>query len=71
VQIRKHYPVLPKRWGIEELFMCFYFLKTPGVNLDATSSHFHVHRQTFMKKLEISLEIIDSVLPPVRSLNSE
>lgn len=45
--------------------MSLYFLKTPGVNLDSTCSRFHVHKQTMMKKLEITLNIIDDVLPPV------
>ena len=46
--------------------MSLYFLKTPGVNLDSTSSRFHVHKQTMMKKLEMTLDILDDVLPPVR-----
>lgn len=64
-KIRSSFPILPKRWGIEELFMSLYFLKTPGVNLESTASRFHVHKQTLMKKLKITLEIIDSVLPSV------
>ena len=67
-KIRLHFPVLPKRWGLDELLMSLYFLKTTGVNLDSTCSCFHVHKQTMMKKLEITLMIINDVLPPVFSL---
>lgn len=63
--IRNHYPVLPKRWGFEELLLSLYFLKTPGMNFESTASRFHVHKQTMMKKLELTLEIINNVLPPV------
>jgi hypothetical protein len=60
-----HHPVLPKRWGIEELFMALYFIKNHGVNIAATASRFGVHPQTFFKKLEISLTLIDGALPQV------
>lgn len=64
-QIRQQHPVLPKRWGVEELFMALFFFKNHSVNIDTTASRFGVHPQTFFKKLEISIDLICDVLPPV------
>ena len=64
-RIRYLHPVLPKRWGIEELFIALYFFKNHSVNIETTASRFGVHPQTFFKKLEISLDLICDVLPPV------
>lgn len=64
-KIQNHYPVLPNRWGLEELFMALYFFKNHGVNIATTSSRFGVHPQTFFKKLKITLAIINDVLPSV------
>jgi hypothetical protein len=64
-KIRLLHPVLPNRWGLEELFMALYFFKNHSVNIVTTASRFGVHPQTFFKKLEISLHLINGSLPPV------
>ncbi len=38
------------------------------MNFEATASWFHIHKQTMLKKLELTLEIINNVLPPVIKL---
>ena len=60
-----HYPQLPRGWGLEELFLTLFFLKSPGRNLETTASQFHIHSQTMMKWIDITLTMICSVLPEV------
>ena len=59
-------PYFAKEMGIEELFLTLYFLKSPSRNLATTASCFHVHPQTLMKWVDITLSIIIDVLPEVK-----
>ena len=63
--ILQHYPHLPRGWGLEELFLTLFFLKSPGRNLETTASRFHIHPQTMMKWVYLTLTMICSVLPEV------
>ena len=63
--ILQYYPHLPREWGLEELFLTLYFLKSPGRNFETIASHFHIHPQTMVKWVDLTLTIIIGVLPEV------
>jgi hypothetical protein len=63
--IRSYVPKLPNPWGAIELLQSLYFLKSPGFSWSTSSSRFKICEKTFKKHLEITLYLLDYVLPEV------
>ena len=57
---------LAKNMTCFDLLMTLSFVKNPGENLQVTASRFKIDEQTMLKKVAVSLLVIDATLPEVR-----
>ena len=57
---------LPHSWGIDEFFMCLFFLQHPESSWSTNASRWGIHPNTFKKHLMESLQLIINALPEVK-----
>ena len=61
--LQRHF--LPFRWNLDHFLMTLFFLKCPFTSLEIIASRFQISKQTLMRRVWQTLDLIDGVLPEV------
>jgi hypothetical protein len=56
---------LPPRWSIHDFLWSLLWLKSPGSNLSIFASRWRIDRHTMVKRIQMTLVLIDFTLPPL------